>query len=72
MSYEYLMSKPYFVGCHKNINKSFRSKGKQTENYIKYFTIAHMKTTNLGKFDLLPEVLKTENQPSSRKQVLLN
>ena len=41
-----------------NIFKSFRGKGKMTENQPKYFTIAQVKVTNLGNMYLLYKIHK--------------
>ena len=41
-----------------NIFKSLRGKGKITEKQLKYFTIAHKKSVNLGKMYVLPKIHK--------------
>ena len=45
----------------KTIFKSLRGKGKMTEKQLKYFTIVHKKTNNLGKMYLLPKITTTED-----------
>ena len=60
-------------GLAKTSNKLFRNiKNKEgiTEKELKYFTIDSKKATNLGKLDLLPEILKRLSEVPSRPVIL--